>query len=210
MNQKDYTQFIETRTAPHSRWSPQDKSFFRPHVCISEPLEQCHFVMTQLDNEKNIIPVDMWGNQVDPFNLLDRMVFRTTRALWADDYGQTFDGYAVVLDEKPLPVTVKGKEYWLVAGLHRNCVIVTGQNIDFSKEFLSAIYSLNEPLYGVCPNKRDAYWLGLSSEPIVGGNNGSAIISSYNQMIPIALESGDKVLHLPIDAEKIIHNILGG
>jgi hypothetical protein len=165
--------------------------------------------MTQLDNSMNPIAVDMWGQPINQFDPFESFGFKCARDYWADDHGQTFDGYAIVMDSEPESVIANGQEYWLVAGLQRNCVIVTGQNIRFSEDFLSAIYSLSEPLYGVCPNKRDAYWFGLSSEPIVGGNNGSAIISSYNQMIPIALESGDKVLPLPIDAEKIIQNILG-
>lgn len=209
MTNFEYTKFIETRTAPYSRWKDKDTSFIRPDSSVSKPLDQCKFVMTQLGKEKSIVPVDMWGNSIDPFNPSKILHFRTTRTLWADDYGQTFDGYAAVLDKKPSPVLINDQEYWLVAGLHFNCINVSDRTFYISEDFQAVRFSLGEPLCGICPNQRDAYWFGLSPEPITGGKNESTIISSYNQIIPIGLELGEEVLPLPIGAEKIINNILG-
>ena len=209
MNSNEYTKFIDTRTTPYSRWPRNEMSFYRPSTRVSEPLDQCQFVMMQLGKAGDIVTIDMWGNPIDPFHPINTLDFKTTRALWADDHGQTFDGYAIVLDEEPSPLLVNGQEYWLVAGLHLDCVKVSGRNIKFSNDFESAKQSLGEPLHGVCPNQKDAYWFGLSHKPINGGRTESAIISSYNQIIPIAIESGDEVMPLPIGAEKIIHNILG-
>ena len=205
-----YTKFLETRMAPYSRWAPKDTSFYRPYVSVAKPLDQCLFVMTQLDKALNPFAVDVWGQPINPFDPYETFEFKYARDYWADDHGQTFDGYAVVLDEEPESVIHNSQEYWIVAGIHLDCVTVTGRDIKFSTEFESAKFSLKEPLHGVCPNKRDAYWFGLSSEPISGGSNGSVTISSYNQIIPIALESGDEVFPLPVDAEKIINNILRG
>ena len=202
------SKFLKNPKKPYSRWADDDYSFYRPNVAVARPLSQCNFVMSQHDQNRRPIPVDPWGNQIDPFIPNNILPYKTAIPIWMDDSGTTFDGFCLVLGNEPTSVIINNKKYWLVAGLHLDylSVLDTGASLP-SAELTTIFYSLANPLWGLCPNKRDAYWLGLHHEPIQGFRNKGSVISSYNQIIPMGIEDRDDIDLLPNNAEEIIKKL---
>lgn len=212
----NWNQFWNTQRAYGSRWNSSDRSFGRPDYLIATPLEQCRFVMTQLDANKKPFPVDMWGNLIG-LNQYGTLNHHYATQFWLEGQGEYFDGYSIVLPSASTPVLIDGLEYYVVGGIYENCVSWRGKDFTFSSEFIAGRMALGNPLMWFTPDRKGMCWAGLSTTPIIGGASKSKKISSFDLMIPIttffvrdgvAADLGNDVDHLtplPKNADQIIN-----
>ena len=212
----NWNKFWNTQRAYGSRWNSRDGSFGRPDYLIATPLEQCRFVMTQLDANKKSFPVDMWGNSIG-LNQCGTLNHYYATQFWLEGQGEYFDGYSIVLPNEPNPVLVIGHEYHVVGGVYENCVNWNGRDCTFSTEFIADRIALNYPLMWFTPNRKGMCWAGLSTTPIIGGSSTSKKISSFDLVIPItsffardeveanSADAVDFLASLPKNADQIIN-----
>jgi hypothetical protein len=213
-----WDQFWNTQRAYGSRWNSKNRSFGRPDYLIATPLEQCHFVMTQLDDNKKPFTVDMWGNLIG-LNQYGTLNHHYATQFWLEGQGEYFDGYSIVLPCEPNPVFVDSLEYYVTGGIYENCVSWRGKDFTFSSEFIADRMVLGNPLMWFTPDRRGMCWAGLSTTPIIGGASKSKKISSFDLIIPITTFfsgentppefEGDLLTPLPKNADQIIGKWFG-
>lgn len=214
----NWNQFWNTQRAYGSRWNSRDRSFGRPDYLIATPLEQCRFVMTQLDANKKPFPVDMWGNLIG-LNQCGTLNHHYATQFWLEGQGEYFDGYSIVLPCEPNPVLVDGLECYVVGGIYESCVSWRGKDFALSSEFIADRMALGNPLMWFTPDRKGMCWAGLSTTPIIGGASKSKKISSFDLIIPITtffsgedappdFES-DFLMPLPKNADQIIGRWFG-
>lgn len=180
----NWNQFWNTQRAYGSRWNASDRSFGRPDCLIAAPLEQCRFVMTQLDINKKPFPVDMWGHSMGP-GQYGTLNHHYATQFWLEGQGEYFDGYSLILTDRLNPVFAAGQEYYVVAGVYENCVSWQGRNGTLSTEFIADRMALGNPLMWFTPDRKGMCWAGLSTTPIIGGVSKSKKISSFDLIVPI-------------------------
>lgn len=195
------------------RWGKDANNFSKPYYGIAKPLEQCRFVMTRLDHDKKPYPVDMRGNAIE-IEKYGTTNFGTANQLWIDGHNAFFDGYSLVLPTKPKTVFVNGQPWYVVIGIHEDCITWRDEEIIFSSEFTADRIALNYPLMWITPDRKGICWAGLSATPILGGSTKSKKISSADIIVPITTflttanaltePRGDLLAPLPENANKII------
>jgi hypothetical protein len=214
-NLKEFNQ-NRTKFNLRSNWITKKKSFAVPYFSIANPLEQCRFVMTQLDSNNQPYPVNMWGNTIDP-KIHGTTNFYNAESLWLIGQGIYFDGYSIVLGDLAEQVFVNDDNYYIVGGIYPNGLNLERGNYKISPEVMADLISLDFPLYWHTPDWRGVCWVGLSPTPIIGGKNSTKHISSVNLTLPItafalrdnvtpySTEDKDYLTVLPSYADRVIN-----
>lgn len=215
-----YHNFISANRTQTNRWG-KSCPVETPDLPMPDVLNQCQFVMTQIDCNKNPFPVDMWGARVDP-KKYGTTSLTDARAFWRAGQNYYFDGYSMVLSDKPSPLYVgeADDEVFVVAGIYKNCITISGKIAKFSNDFMADWVSLGEPTLCLLPNRKGLCWIGLSPQPISGGIKVDKQIGSTNLVIPITdflineggevsdTSSSPPIKLLPQNAQQIINRIL--
>lgn len=216
----NYQEFKRTNQPRHNRWG-KSCPVETPDLPMPDVLNQCQFVMTQIDCNKNPFPVDMWGARMDPKEY-GTTSLRDARSFWRDGQDYYFDGYSMALPDQPNPLLIgeAKDEMFVVAGVHENCVTISGKTVKFSNDFMADWVSLSEPTLCFLPNRTGLCWIGLSPQPISGGIKGGKQIDSSHLIVPITdfLITEDDLVSdtwnsppikpLPQNAQQIINRIL--
>jgi hypothetical protein len=154
-----------------------------PWNTISEPLEQCRFVMTRVDCSGETYPVNSLGEPMTAFYLT--LKHERARHLWVVYQGEYFDGYSLALGKYGQVVTTSEGEFYIVVGHHEFCISEEDTNHLNSQKFIADWISLGQPVRWPSPDRKSIYWAGLSPTPITGFCNNGRTVSSYSQIIPI-------------------------
>jgi hypothetical protein len=160
-----------------------------PWNTISEPLEQCRFVMTRIDSTGQPFPVNELGEPNHSFLL--PIKHPKARFLWVVYQGEYFDGYSLVLGKDGQVVKTSEGDFYIVVGHHHFYTSETDTNPFNSPKFIADWISLGQPVRWPSPDRKSIYWAGLSPEPINEFCNTGRTISSYNQIIPITTAVSD-------------------
>ncbi len=160
-----------------------------PWNTISEPLEQCRFVMTRIDSMGQPYIVDELGNSTD--YLPSPIKHPKANFLWVMYQGEYFDGYSLVLGENGQVVKTSEGDFYIVIGHHYNFTAYTATNPFNSPKFIADWISLGQPVIWLSPDRRSIYWSGLSRMPIKGFSKNGRTVSSYNEIIPITTADSD-------------------
>lgn len=154
-----------------------------PWNTISEPLEQCRFVMTRVDYSGQTYPVNSLGEAINTFCLT--LNHERARHLWVVYQGEYFDGYSLVLGKHGQVVKTTEGELYIVIGHHKFSPSENNANLFNSPKFVADWISLGQPVRWPSPDRKSIYWAGLSPTPITNFCNNGRAVSSYNQIIPI-------------------------
>lgn len=216
----DYEEFRRANQTRRNRWG-KSCSIATPDLPMPNALKWCRFAMTRVDGNQKTFPVDVWGNEVDP-KIYGTVSFQEASSFWREGQNSCFDGYSMVLPDKPAPIYISeiGEEMFIAVGVYENCVTITGKNVKFSNEFLADWISLGEPTHCFLPSRTGICWIGLSPQPIMGGIKGDKQIDSANFIVPITdffINDSDEVSDtwnsppiklLPPNAQQIVNKIL--
>ncbi len=174
--------------------------YFPPEMWLEDTLQNCAFIM----NRRNIRtgyepqPVDLCGQETNPMDPSKTMSWQNARDIFQIDGLSTYDGVSLVLPSIPSPIkSIDGIDYYLVAGLFKNCIEHKkiwdpkyhqfDYELNLSSAFQADMISLGNPLWGISPTQKSAYFFGLSQKPVETLKNKDKTIFSYAGCIAIGI-----------------------
>lgn len=197
----DWNEFKRRQKNHRSRQHFHGQRLIEPHPYgVAESLKQCQFVMNQKNSwnpSKQPCSVDLAGNMINPMDEIETLTHEFATAAFIIDDRATFDGFSLVLPLVPKPILVKGKELYLVVGIHNACLKLSqdlGQGSFWeateSPKWTADWISFGKPHYGPSPMLDGMYWIALHHEPISPRFKGHNTVFSYGGVV--ALTENDR------------------
>ncbi|MBT8541219.1 hypothetical protein G6722_07740 [Polynucleobacter paneuropaeus] len=162
---------------------------------------------------KQSCSVDLTGNMINPMDEIEMLTHEYAIAAWMIDDRATFDGFSLVLPLEPKPILVKGKELYVVVGIHNGC-LKHPRDVDqddaweatSSPEWIADWISLGKPHCGPNPRVTGMYWIALHHEPVSPRFKSNNTVFSYGGVVALTqMEDEGDIRLLSLDALKTLN-----